>query len=91
MNGLNLSVEEKNLVFRLNNHLELNFSKQDLHDFKNVKRTLIRAWEKSDEALHNWGFSRLRVASLCSRVSGFNRFVFRRPKSIYNALEKASC
>jgi hypothetical protein len=91
MNDLNLSVEEKNLVFRLNNHLELNFSKKDLQDFKNVKRTLIRAWENSDETLHNWGFSRLKVASLCSRLSGFDRFIFRRATSIYGALEKTRC
>lgn len=91
MKKTNLSQDEEAIILRLSKRLELNISKKEVSELKHVKDVLLKALKKSDETLHNWGFSRLIVNSLCSRVVGFKSFILRRPASIYNALEKVEC
>ena len=82
-----LTKEEKDIIFRLNQFLGLNLSLKEAKTFSGFKKILLEAWQTNDRTLHNGGFSRKRIASLCSRLSGFNRFTFRRSCSIYAALE----
>lgn len=81
-----LTREEKDTIFRLNQFLGLNLSLKEAKTSSGSKKILLEAWKANDRTLHNGGFSRQRIASLCSRLSGFNRFIFKRSCSIYAAL-----
>jgi hypothetical protein len=81
-----LTKEEKDAIFRLNQFLGVNLPLKEAKTSSGSKKILLEAWRTDDRTLHNGGFSRQRIASLCSRLSGFNRFIFRRSCSIYAAL-----
>jgi len=86
MKELILNKEEINTISRLSNFLGLNLSKEELKKVESVKKVLRQAWQKSDEKLHNWGISRMKISSLSSRIGGFNRYILRRHSSISNVL-----
>jgi len=86
MKELNLNQEERTIVSRLSDCLGLNLPEAELKKVESVKKVLRQAWQKSDEKLHNWGVARMRISSLASRVSGFNRYILKRQSSIQNAL-----
>ena len=86
MKKVNLNYDERTAISRLSDCLDLNLSKAELKEVETVKKVLRLAWEKSNEKLHDWGISRLRVSHLCSRISGFNHYILKRSDSIQNVL-----
>ena len=88
---MKLTKEDKDQILLLNDLLKLKFSKEELETARGIKRLLLNAWWTSNRRLHDVGFSRLKIASLCSRAIGFERFILRRSISINRALSDALC
>lgn len=84
-----LKREEQLILHQLNKELGLNLPKKERKTLKGMKTILIKAWQQKDRTLHDLGISRLKIASLSSRLGGFNRFVSRNPLKVLSGLNEA--